>query len=90
MTQPGLSSFRLLAEALAVACEEAALHAVQAEGLREVSALDVFLTRGTRAHAGFPLRCGRLPVAFHGEVCLIHPEQWALYEAEYREIQGAA
>jgi hypothetical protein len=63
--------------------------AVVAADLREVSAMDVFLDRGTSARAGFPLSCGRMPVALGDEVCLISPAQWDLYVSEFQEIQGA-
>jgi hypothetical protein len=58
-------------------------------GLREVSAMDVFLTEGKSARAGFPLSCGRLPVALRGEVCLISAQQWDLYVSEFAELQSA-
>jgi hypothetical protein len=58
-------------------------------GLREVSALDVFLVEGTSARAGFPLSCGRLPVAVGGDVCLISASQWDLYVSEFAELQAA-
>jgi len=58
-------------------------------GLREVSALDVFLVEGTSARAGFPLSCGRLPVAVGGDVCLISAAQWELYVSEFAELQAA-
>jgi hypothetical protein len=58
-------------------------------GLREVSALDVFLVEGTSARAGFPLSCGRLPVAVGGDVCLISAQQWDLYVSEFAELQAA-
>jgi hypothetical protein len=58
-------------------------------GLREVSALDVFLVEGTSARAGFPLSCGRLPVAVGGDVCLIPAAQWELYVSEFAELQAA-
>lgn len=58
-------------------------------GLREVSAMDVFLAEGKSARAGFPLSCGRLPVALGGEVCLISAKQWDLYVSEFAELQSA-
>ena len=58
-------------------------------GLREVSALDVFLVEGTSARAGFALSCGRLPVAVGGDVCLISAPQWDLYVSEFAELQAA-
>ena len=90
MTQPGLQQWRLLGQAVVLACREAARAAVEAQGLREVSAMDIFLAAGTMARAGHPLSCGRLPVAIGNEVCLVSPEQWSLYQSEFREIQGAA
>jgi hypothetical protein len=80
MSHPGWQAWQQLGQAVV-----AALTA----DLREVSAMDVFLDRGTSARAGFPLSCGRLPVALGNEVCLISQAQWDLYVSEFQEIQGA-
>jgi hypothetical protein len=80
MSHPGWQSWQQLAQAVV-----AALTA----DLREVSAMEVFQLRGTSATAGFPLSCGRLPVAVDGQVFLISQVQWDLYVSEFREIQGA-
>jgi hypothetical protein len=80
MSHPGWQSWQQLAQAVV-----AALTA----DLREVSAMEVFQLRGASATAGFPLSCGRLPVAVDGQVCLISQAQWDLYVSEFQEIQGA-
>jgi hypothetical protein len=92
MIKPGLKQWEVFGEHVAAAMIEAAVARTREllrAGLREVSALDVFLVEGTSARAGFPLSCGRLPVAVGGDVCLISASQWDLYVSEFAELQAA-
>jgi hypothetical protein len=92
MIKPGLKQWEVFGEHVASAMIEAAVARTRRllrAGLREVSALDVFLVEGTSARAGFPLSCGRLPVAVGGDVCLISAAQWELYVSEFAELQAA-
>jgi hypothetical protein len=92
MIHSGLKQWEVFGEHVASAMIEAAVARTREllrAGLREVSALDVFLVEGTSARAGFPLSCGRLPVAVGGDVCLISASQWDLYVSEFAELQAA-
>jgi hypothetical protein len=92
MIHSGLKQWEVFGEHVASAMIEAAVARTREmlrAGLREVSALDVFLVEGTSARAGFPLSCGRLPVAVGGDVCLISAAQWDLYVSEFAELQAA-
>ncbi len=90
MIHSGLKQWEVFGQhVLAALIEAAQVREVLTAGLREVTAMDVFLARGCSATAGFPLSCGRLPVAVDGAVCLITREQWDLYVSEFAEIQGA-
>jgi hypothetical protein len=92
MIHSGLKQWEVFGEHVASAMIEAAVARTREllrAGLREVSAIDVFLTEGKSARAGFPLSCGRLPVALRGEVCLISAQQWGLYVSEFAELQAA-
>jgi len=89
---PGMKQWEVFGQHVLAAMVEAAVARTQKlmrAGLREVSAMDVFLTEGKSARAGFPLSCGRLPVALRGEVCLISAQQWDLYVSEFAELQSA-
>lgn len=92
MIHPGMKQWEVFGQHVLAAMVEAAVARTQKlmrAGLREVSAMDVFLTEGKSARAGFPLSCGRLPVALRGEVCLISAQQWDLYVSEFAELQSA-
>jgi hypothetical protein len=92
MIHSGLKQWEVFGQHVASAMIEAAVARTREllrAGLREVSALDVFLVEGTSARAGFPLSCGRLPVAVGGDVCLISAAQWELYVSEFAELQAA-
>jgi hypothetical protein len=92
MIHSGLKQWEIFGQYVASAMIEAAVarsRELLRAGLREVSALDVFLVEGTSARAGFPLSCGRLPVAVGGDVCLISAAQWDLYVSEFAELQAA-
>jgi hypothetical protein len=92
MIHSGLKQWEVFGEHVASAMIAAAVARTREllrAGLREVSALDVFLVEGTTARAGFPLSCGRLPVAVGGDVCLIPSAQWELYVSEFAELQAA-
>jgi hypothetical protein len=92
MIHSGLKQWEVFGQHVASAMIEAAVARTREllrAGLREVSALDVFLVEGTTARAGFPLSCGRLPVAVGGDVCLIPAAQWELYVSEFAELQAA-
>jgi hypothetical protein len=92
MIHSGLKQWEMFGQHVASAMIEAAVARTREllrAGLREVSALDVFLVEGTSARAGFPLSCGRLPVAVGGDVCLIPAAQWDLYVSEFAELQAA-
>jgi hypothetical protein len=92
MIHSGLKQWEVFGQHVASAMIEAAVARTREllrAGLREVSALDVFLVEGTSARAGFPLSCGRLPVAVGGDVCLISAAQWDLYVSEFAELQAA-
>ena len=89
---PSMKQWEVFGQHVASAMIEAAVTRTREmlrAGLREVSALDVFLVEGTSARAGFPLSCGRLPVAVGGDVCLISAAQWDLYVSEFAELQAA-
>ena len=65
MNHPSMKQWEVFGQHVASAMIEAAVARTREllrSGLREVSALDVFLVEGTLARAGFPLSCGRLPV----------------------------
>ena len=92
MNHPSMKQWEVFGQHVASAMIEAAVTRTREmlrAGLREVSALDVFLVEGTSARAGFPLSCGRLPVAVGGDVCLISAAQWDLYVSEFAELQAA-
>ncbi len=90
MIHSGLKQWEVFGQhVLAALIEAAQARNAVTDGLRELTAMDVFLAEGCSARAGFPMSCGRLPVAVRGEVCLIHPAQWELYVSEFAEIQGA-
>ena len=92
MNHPSMKQWEVFGQHVASAMIEAAVarsRELLRAGLREVSALDVFLVQGTSARAGFPLSCGRLPVAVGGDVCLISASQWDLYVSEFAELQAA-
>jgi hypothetical protein len=92
MIHSGLKQWEVFGEHVASAMIEAAVartREMMIAGLREVSAMDVFLVEGTSTRAGFPLSCGRLPVAVGGDVCLISASQWDLYVSEFAELQAA-
>jgi hypothetical protein len=92
VNHPGMKQWEVFGQHVLSAMVEAAVARTQElmrAGLREVSALDVFLVEGTSARAGFPLSCGRLPVAVGGDVCLIPAAQWELYVSEFAELQAA-
>ena len=92
MIHSGLKQWEVFGQHVASAMIEAAVARTREllrAGLREVSAMDVFLTEGKSARAGFSLSCGRLPVALRGEVCLISAQQWDLYVSEFAELQSA-
>lgn len=90
MIQPALKQWKVFGHHVMAALIEAAQARQTAQtGLREVTAMDVFLAMGCSARAGFALSCGRLPVAIQDQVCLITPQQWDLYVSEFAEIQGA-
>jgi hypothetical protein len=92
MNHPGMKQWEVFGQHVLEAMVEAAVARTQElmrAGLREVSAMDVFLTEGKSARAGFPLSCGRLPVALRGKVCLISAKQWDLYVSEFAELQSA-
>jgi hypothetical protein len=92
VNHPGMKQWEVFGQHVASAMIEAAVARTREllrAGLREVSALDVFLVEGTSARAGFPLSCGRLPVAVGGDVCLISASQWDLYVSEFAELQAA-
>ena len=92
MSHPGMKQWEVFGESVASAVIDAAVarsRELLRAGLREVSALDVFLVEGTSARAGFALSCGRLPVAVGGDVCLISAPQWDLYVSEFAELQAA-
>jgi hypothetical protein len=92
MNHPSMKQWEVFGQHVLTAMVEAAVARTQElmrAGLREVSAMDVFLTEGKSARAGFPLSCGRLPVALRGEVCLISAKQWDLYVSEFAELQSA-
>ena len=92
MNHPSMKQWEVFGQHVASAMIEAAVARTREllrSGLREVSALDVFLVEGTSARAGFPLSCGRLPVAVGGDVCLISAAQWELYVSEFAELQAA-
>ena len=92
MNHPSMKQWEVFGQHVASAMIEAAVARTREllrAGLREVSALDVFLVEGTSARAGFPLSCGRLPVAVGGDVCLISAAQWDLYVSEFAELQAA-
>ena len=92
MIHPGMKQWEVFGQHVLAAMVEAAVartREMMIAGLREVSAMDVFLTEGKSARAGFPLSCGRLPVALRGEVCLISAKQWDLYVSEFAELQSA-
>jgi hypothetical protein len=92
MIHSGLKQWEVFGQHVLTAMVEAAVartREMMIAGLREVSAMDVFLTEGKSARAGFPLSCGRLPVALRGEVCLISAKQWDLYVSEFAELQSA-
>jgi len=89
---PSMKQWEVFGQHVLAAMVEAAVartREMMIAGLREVSALDVFLVEGTSARAGFPLSCGRLPVAVGGDVCLISAAQWDLYVSEFAELQAA-
>jgi hypothetical protein len=92
VNHPSMKQWEVFGQHVASAMIEAAVTRTREmlrAGLREVSALDVFLVEGTSARAGFPLSCGRLPVAVGGDVCLISAPQWDLYVSEFAELQAA-
>jgi hypothetical protein len=92
MIHSGLKQWEVFGQHVLAAMVEAAVartREMMIAGLREVSALDVFVVEGTSARAGFPLSCGRLPVALGGDVCLISASQWDLYVSEFAELQSA-
>lgn len=82
MIRPELRHFQLFGLAVAVACEQAQAHL--REGLSTVTAEEVWLSEGDGARLGFPLSCGRLPVAVGGVACLISSEEARRYVEEFR------
>ena len=55
----------------------------------EVSAEDLWMAEGRTARFGFPLACGRLPVAVRGLVCLCPLQEVRRYHDEFLNLPGA-
>ena len=88
MIAPSDETWRAFGLAVVLALVEANQDAV-VEKVLEVSAEQLFLMEGKGAAFGFPLACGRLPVAVRGLVCLCSRAEVERYYAEFVTLPGA-
>lgn len=88
MIQTGAESWQAFGLAVMMAMVEARQDAV-VESIAEVSAEELWLAEGRCARFGFPLACGRLPVAVRGFVCLCPQHEVRRYFDEFLTLPGA-